>query len=109
MKDFKKRFSGGRVSAGGGQRGGRDFGGKPEMHSAICAACNKNCEVPFKPNGKKEVFCRDCFSGAEESAPRSFDRAPKFERIEQKSSGNKKELDIIITKLDKLISLLENR
>lgn len=32
-----------------------------EMHQATCVACRKFCEVPFKPNGKKPVYCRDCF------------------------------------------------
>lgn len=31
------------------------------LHQATCSTCGKSCEVPFKPNGKKPVFCRDCF------------------------------------------------
>jgi CxxC-x17-CxxC domain-containing protein len=42
-------------------RGGR-FGGAPrEMHKATCADCGKECEVPFKPDGSKPVYCRDCY------------------------------------------------
>ncbi len=49
---------------------GRDFlrsisGSEPrperKMYKAICSECKKECEVPFKPNGSKPVFCRDCF------------------------------------------------
>ena len=56
-------FGGGsRGGFGGGSRGG--FGGpRPprEMHKAVCAQCNKECEVPFKPSGDRPVYCRDCF------------------------------------------------
>jgi len=32
-----------------------------EMHDVVCAACNKNCQVPFKPRSDKPVYCSDCF------------------------------------------------
>jgi CxxC-x17-CxxC domain-containing protein len=32
------------------------------LHKAICADCNKECEVPFKPSGDRPVYCKDCFS-----------------------------------------------
>lgn len=79
MNDFKPR--------------GNRFGGKPgfkraggggfsrpqgEMHQATCAECGKSCEVPFRPNGQRPVYCRDCFGGAKTSAPgRDFPR-PAF-------------------------------
>jgi len=28
---------------------------------AICADCNKECEVPFKPSGDRPVYCKECF------------------------------------------------
>jgi CxxC-x17-CxxC domain-containing protein len=31
------------------------------VHTATCAGCGKECQVPFKPNGKKPVFCSACF------------------------------------------------
>ena len=43
-------------------RGGpRSFGPK-EMHKAICAECGKECEVPFKPQEGRDVFCRECYA-----------------------------------------------
>lgn len=73
MKDFKRpRFGG----SGRGGRGG--FGGprreERELFDATCAGCGKHCQVPFRPNGKKPVFCKDCFVRPESDAPRSFDR-----------------------------------
>ena len=34
---------------------------KPEMHKATCADCGKSCEIPFRPDGRRDVFCSLCF------------------------------------------------
>ena len=53
----KASFSG---KAGSGYaRGNHDD--RPVLHSATCSKCNAPCEVPFKPNGKKPIYCRSCF------------------------------------------------
>ncbi|MEK6812603.1 MAG: CxxC-x17-CxxC domain-containing protein [Nanoarchaeota archaeon] len=49
MKDFNR----------GGGRG--DFRPR-EMHNATCSECGQACQVPFKPQEGKSVYCRDCFS-----------------------------------------------
>lgn len=56
----------------GGDRGDRNFDG-PEMHQTVCDGCGDECEVPFKPNGRKPVYCRSCFK-KEEGDEGSFDR-----------------------------------
>jgi len=53
----RRDFGGGR---GGGNRGG-GFGGPKEMHKAVCADCEEECEVPFEPKEGRRVYCRDCF------------------------------------------------
>lgn len=58
--DFKRSF--------------RPDGGSRPMFDAECAKCRKVCSVPFEPNGKKPVYCKDCFVRPEGDAPRSFDR-----------------------------------
>lgn len=61
---FKKSNQGSRFERGGsGNRSGDRGRGaeRPEMHRATCADCAQSCEVPFKPNGSRPVFCRDCF------------------------------------------------
>ena len=45
---------------GGGGRGGYSSGPR-EMHSATCASCGKEAQVPFVPRGDKPVYCSDCF------------------------------------------------
>lgn len=45
--------------------GNRSFGSgnfNREMHKTTCSECKKECEVPFKPNGKKPVYCKECFN-----------------------------------------------
>ena len=32
-----------------------------EMHKAVCAECGKECEVPFKPDPSRPVYCRECY------------------------------------------------
>jgi len=46
----------------GGYKGGFQKGprGRAEMHSATCSECRSECKVPFKPNGRKPLFCSDC-------------------------------------------------
>jgi len=60
-----------RSPRGGNNRfGGGNFGGdRPprQMHKAVCAECQKDCEVPFKPSGDRPVYCRECHQ-----AKRSF-------------------------------------
>ncbi|MSU54913.1 MAG: hypothetical protein EXS46_00030 [Candidatus Taylorbacteria bacterium] len=101
MKDFKQnsRFGGAgrggdRGNDRGGDRGGfrggnsfgkRDFGGPKEMFDAVCAKCNKGCQVPFRPNGKKPVYCLDCFGDSKpQGQDNNFDRParPDFQRRE---------------------------
>ncbi|MEE8373250.1 MAG: zinc-ribbon domain containing protein [Dehalococcoidia bacterium] len=44
---------------GGGRGGGY---GERQMHSAVCASCGKDCQVPFEPRSGRPVYCSDCFS-----------------------------------------------
>jgi len=45
-----------------GGKGSRDrYSDRPQMFSAICDECGRECEVPFKPTGNKPVYCSSCF------------------------------------------------
>jgi CxxC-x17-CxxC domain-containing protein len=48
-----RRSPGSRVGPSAGPR---------EMFPAVCAACSKPTQVPFKPRGDRPVYCSDCFS-----------------------------------------------
>ena len=52
--DFKKS-SNNKGSAFGSDRG------EVVMSKATCSECSNVCEVPFKPNGERPVFCSNCF------------------------------------------------
>ena len=39
----------------------RERSERKENVSVICAQCGKETTVPFKPNGSKPVYCRECF------------------------------------------------
>lgn len=65
-RDFKSR-----------DYGARD-GMRPELHSAVCADCGNDCQVPFKPNGKKPVLCGNCFK--KDGGPRESRDSKPWER-----------------------------
>lgn len=78
---------------------------RPSMHSAICDACHKECQVPFKPTGDKPIYCSDCFS---KQGGGNRDRKPRFDG--PRPTDNSKEiLDNIKSlnyKLDQLLKTL---
>lgn len=47
--DFQRKGFGERESA------------RRTIYDAVCHDCGSECEVPFKPNGSKPVYCNDCF------------------------------------------------
>lgn len=131
MKNFKggNKFRGGERRGGfsGGHRagfgGGRD-GGERELFDAICAECGKPCQVPFRPNGQKPVYCRDCFGGKEGPSRDTFSRDDRGFRPERSGMQHetkvfqaqpndrkidelKRQLDVVQSKLDELIKMVE--
>jgi CxxC-x17-CxxC domain-containing protein len=81
MPDFKKNFRS--STARPFKRGGnfnsreRSFDQK-ELYDAECSNCHKTCKVPFRPNGTKPVYCKDCFTPDTDRAqkPRFEHRSP---------------------------------
>ncbi len=134
MKDFKhnNKFGGGNK---GGDRGGfgggnrfskRSWDGQKEMHKAVCAKCQKSCEVPFRPSGDRPVYCHDCFDKTKSNTPTggNFSRNegstfPKREfnapsaPQQDRNGGNKQleeirhQLDVVTAKLDRLLQKVE--
>jgi len=35
--------------------------GDRKMYTITCSECGKEAEVPFKPDGDRPVYCRDCY------------------------------------------------
>lgn len=131
MNEFKKKFAKG-GSSGGYSRGGsnrpsfgdrrqdsRGFDAPKELYKTSCAKCQNACEVPFRPNGMKPVYCKDCFVRDDERAPRdsfqkkSFgsDRAPSRASApveDYRIGAILKELQAVHAKVDALSARLEN-
>lgn len=60
MPEFKKRPH---LNRGGRSTHNRQNDrSQKELYAAECNNCRKRCEVPFRPNGRKPVYCSDCFS-----------------------------------------------
>lgn len=65
------------------------------LHKAVCAECNKECEVPFKPSGTRPVYCKECFAKRKNGASpikekpenRSAERVLVYERSFQKDQA----------------------
>lgn len=108
----------------GGNRGGgrpsfrREDRGPVTMTKATCDECKKSCEVPFRPTAGKPVYCNDCFRGqggaGQDRAPRREfnDRPqalrPSFTVGSEGGSDTKKQLELLNSKMDKLILSIEN-
>jgi CxxC-x17-CxxC domain-containing protein len=142
MADFRKPHGNGggnrRFGPPGGERRSFDrpaFGGRRdenrEMFPAVCDSCHKPFELPFRPNGKKPVYCSDCFAAQRGETPRrdtrpapgSFERrdfarpstpavftpqAPNMQNTEREIAALKRQMDIVTTKLDTILRLLES-
>lgn len=79
-----------------------------EMHPATCEQCGKRCEVPFRPNGKKPVYCSNCFVKDDSRGPRQD--GPRPERsfsAPAPSADVSAQLKIINDKLDSIIAAME--
>lgn len=112
-----------------GRSGGKKFGGKgawksdfkgkegkdrarSAMHSATCSQCGNECQVPFKPNGRKPVLCSQCFGKTKSTGSSSFGSRGSGERTFRSDRGegapSSEQLRAIHEKLDIIIEMLES-
>ena len=114
MRNFNRgnnRFGGGR-DFNRRYFGRRDSSNRFEMHRTTCSKCGNDCEVPFKPNGSKPVYCDKCFE-----ANRNSDRSSDTRRFERPERGDvnrvspegqyKKQFESLNWKLDKILKMRE--
>ena len=128
MNNFRKPHGGG---------GDRGFGPAPynagrvarqdsgQKFDAICAQCGKPCQVPFRPNGKKPVYCSVCF-GEQRQTPSNKEGFPRRDaapagsfrprsdapygapRTDDRGIADlKRQIDVMTSKLDNILKLLE--
>lgn len=82
---------------------------KPAMHQTVCSECGAECEVPFKPNGRKPVFCRACFRKDEFDAGRPAGRdfeKPRFEKPRGGGDQYKAQFEMLNFKMDMILKTL---
>lgn len=119
----KAGFGGGSRGSFGGNRGGfkprfnRNDSEEREMFDATCGECGNDCQVPFRPNGRKPVLCSNCFRKEEGGNDRpSFGDRPSFrekrsfanDRFSRgaENKPNEERLQSIEAKLDVILSQL---
>ncbi len=128
-RNFEKRGPKERDFGGGGRGFSGRNSGRSEMFEATCSECHRDCQVPFRPNGRKPVLCSTCFgkqggmSQDRGRGDRSFGRPSFGDRDDRRShgprefSGNrpqsqntenfKEQFTLLNAKLDRVIDLLE--
>ena len=42
----------------------RNAGAPREMHSAVCAQCGAQTQVPFLPRNDRPILCSECFAAS---------------------------------------------
>ena len=116
MPEFKKQRFGNdrRPFAKGG------FPGRPasrdrepsELYDAECNRCHERCQVPFRPNGKKPVYCKNCFNQGSDSKPSGYGNARRDHSVPQLQTDPriddiKKELARVNATLERLVVAVE--
>ena len=43
-----------------------------EMFDVVCSDCGQKTQVPFKPDGERPVYCRDCYRNHRPARQRRF-------------------------------------
>lgn len=86
--------------------------GPREMYPAECSNCHKMTQVPFRPNGKKPVFCSDCFKGEErggarESRPYTRPSFAPQAAPDHRIDEVKRQVIMLDSKIDRLTKLVE--
>ena len=121
-KPFKK-FGGSKGGFGGGSRPSRGGSNRDgQTFKTVCAQCDRQCEVPFRPNGRKPVLCSYCFKKDGDRSGNDFqDRNERQDRPTRPqarpegkpafgggdSAGIKEQLAVINAKLDDIMGAIE--
>ncbi len=94
-------------------RGARSGGETFQKFDAICSNCGKKCQVPFRPDGEKPVYCKDCFGAPREAmaGKKKFSSGP-VTNFSAPAAGGKSIADLtrqiaaMNTKIDAMLKIL---
>ncbi len=115
-----RKFGGGGFRRPGPRAGG-DFGGDRKLHQATCSVCGAECQVPFRPDGSRPIYCRDCFRkhGGEAGGGDQFRREERGPRRpfparreshappREQDAGLARMMEKINDKLDRILEALD--
>ena len=74
-----------------------------ELYKATCAMCDLEIQVPFKPDGDRPVFCKECFKDHQRTIAKTKEPdAPKSKKIESKKI--EKKIEKTVVKKDAIIA-----
>ncbi|XLQ19839.1 MAG: CxxC-x17-CxxC domain-containing protein [Candidatus Moraniibacteriota bacterium] len=88
---------------------------KKDVYDATCAMCELNVQVPFKPDGDRPVFCKECFKDHQRTLAKTKEntqqeqipkKTPK--KVAVKKEEKKDEIiekDVVITNNEKPLKL----
>ncbi|MEA3322880.1 MAG: CxxC-x17-CxxC domain-containing protein [Patescibacteria group bacterium] len=77
-----------------------------EVYNAVCASCDLEIQVPFKPDGNRPVFCKECFKDHQRVVAKSKKndeqriaeaKKPKKSTIQKEESNVTESEDVITT------------
>jgi CxxC-x17-CxxC domain-containing protein len=80
-------------------------------YDAVCATCDLAIQVPFKPDGNRPVFCKECFKDHQRVVAKvqgNTNEAPQKKPYQKKPPVEKKEIieeDIVLSTGEKTMSL----
>lgn len=118
------RSGGGRPPFGKPGFGGKSFGGprrddsRPtKMYPATCADCGAATEVPFRPDGSRPIYCKDCLAKREplrrDVAPRrdfgAGRETPRYERRDRDAAPRAAAPDMRIDQLVRDVASLGHK
>ena len=130
MNKFRKPHGKNRTEGGGGfvHKGERpSFGpkpagkfgmarsfGRPVLHDAVCSHCGKATQVPFRPNGQKPVFCKQCFNTDRANSPSPVTKqtspaifnAPRPQADDKRIDDLRGQVEALHVKMDRIWEVL---
>jgi CxxC-x17-CxxC domain-containing protein len=125
MTNFKKPYGGGgrarpqfnrnapAHTSRPGMRSGGGYRGTVQKFDAVCDNCGKSCQVPFRPDGKKPVYCKNCFDAPRSMHPALKGNSPVNTEHAMPSGEGKTIADLtrqiaaMNTKIDTMLKILE--
>jgi len=74
-----------------------------KIYTAICAACDLKIQVPFKPDGERPVFCKECFKDHQRVVAKTQTK-PVSKPVKQVKKTKMQQQEDVVVKSDAIIT-----